>query len=355
MDGELIPFTLPGISENVIPQLIKLLDQLSFDYKVGNSWSKEHLEEHGEFFLFVNKPLIKLNNNCYIPLERKILEDLLFNSLFHKINACYENEENKLKDSKNKGNKFISSFGLIFQEYVEWITSEVCKLSQEYYKMIPEFFYGKDARRSPDVMILHEDENVGDTVLVIEVKSARTPYNVNNYCNIDSRTMDSYKTRLISEPILQSIKAISDIVVRECNSKITGDKVYYFLSVTMSNLPFSDLDDNVIINEIKEHYSNLKIAGFNSVSIEELEVFLQVLIYPNAKPFGWYLEEFRTYKPSEPSFKNFIKDFPREVQIEGVYSTHDDPVTILSKEALKKAFHYFLKAEYYQNFMFSKI
>jgi hypothetical protein len=327
------PYTLPGVSEGIIPQLIKLLDQLSFDYKEGNSWSKEHLLEPCEFSLFVNKPLIKLNNSCYIPIERKIFEDLLFNSLFHKINDCYENGDCE----------FISDFGLMFQEYVEEITSKVCDLSQEFYKMIWEFPYGKEDRRSPDVMILHEDENVRDTVLVVEVKSARTLYDVNNYLNIDSSTINSSINKLVFRPLLQSIKAISDIVSRKCNSKITEDKVYYFLSVTMNNLPYSIFDANKITKEIKEHYTNLKIRGYNSISIEEFELFLQVLIFPKAKPFGWYLEKFCTDELLKFSFKNFIKDFPKAKDIEDINEIYYDPVTILVKEAEKKARNYFLK------------
>lgn len=335
-DWRIDPYSMRGVSKDIIGELIQLLDKISFDYTEGQAWSQEHIREVGEFSMFMNKPLIKLSDDCYIPIEHKIMEDLIFNQLFRKIKYCY------------KGNQeFSNDFGHIFQEYVEYISTEVCNMSQGYYKAIPEFLYGrKKARKaSPDFMILHEEEKMPDTVLVIEVKSQRTIDTINDYMNLESSELDKSVKTLVKVPLCQSITAINDIIEKKCSDVITDDKVYYFFAVTMNNLPF-DLYNSKTIEQKILSCSSLKVGGFESIGIEEFELLLQVLCFPGAKPFGWYIQKYRECA-TECSFKNFIKDFDKAKDIKNIHKRYLDPITNLADECFENSCIYFLDENSY--------
>lgn len=176
------PRTIPGVSALTKRELRKLLDEISFSLEEGSSWSTNYCDKVGNFALLTNKPLIKINNNCYVPIERKCLNELLFYSLFQKISNC-EGIESK---------KFFVDFGKVFEEYIDYICWDICKKSLDYYVPISEFKF-KSSKLSPDFMILNK--NNADTILVIESKSSRILYNVNNYLTLNKSKYDKSKEK----------------------------------------------------------------------------------------------------------------------------------------------------------------
>lgn len=124
----------------------------------------------------------------------------------------------------------------------------------------------------------------------------------------------------------QAMTAISEIVESKEHTDITEEKVYYFVSVTMTNLPFKLNGDYIAISD----YPNLKIGGYISINIEEFELFLKVLMVTNANPFGWYIEKYR--QEPDSSFKNFLNRYGKSNQ---------DPISKLAEEFNYKANEYF--------------
>lgn len=290
-DWYINPRTIPAVSSLTKKDLRLILNNLSFTIEEGKEWCEKHTHDLDCISLFINKPLLKVNSNCYIPLERKCFNELLFYSLFYKI-----------KYSVHEDKKYFSDFGKIFEEYIDYICYKTCAISQGFYEPIPEFKFSSN-KLSPDYMILNR--NTVDTVMVIESKSARILYEVNDYFNLNINKFKKSQTKTYYKPLNQSMQAISSIVEEGKNEYITKDKVYYFVSVTMSNLPFKLTGEYIPIS----NYSNLKIGGYISINIEELELFFEVLVSPNANPFGWYIEKYRDY--SSNSFKNFLMQFEK--------------------------------------------
>ncbi len=222
-------------------------------------------------------------------MENLLHSTMVFYSLFYKI-----------KYSIHEDKKYFSDFGKIFEEYIDYICNKTCAISQGYYEPITEFKFSSN-KLSPDYMILNRDTI--DTVMVIESKSARILYDVNDYFNLNINKFKKSQIKTYYKPLNQSMQAINNIVETGENEYITEDKVYYFVSVTMSNLPFKLTGEYIPIS----NYPNLKIGGYISINIEELELFFKVLVSPNAKPFGWYIEKYRDYPFN--SFKNFLMQF----------------------------------------------
>lgn len=307
------PRKMPGFidSEKII-KVRAILNDLSFDLKQGSKFSKEHSGKYDLLFFF-NNPFYKINKNNFVPVERKCLESLLFESLFYKINECYNKDDSK----------FISAFGYMFEEYVAYITENTCKKINDKYHYIPEFEYHKNRikGKSPDSMILYKNENDMDIILVIEVKSTRVKFEINKYEDIFNDDIEKMMDRIVKRPIKQAIRSINEIISNVKNeSPITKDKKYYFIGVSMSNLPLKE-EHKIIDKEFWEEYKNIMIQGCYSFNIEEFELFLQVIQCNYEMPFYWYLDEYDRIRNDGESFKNFIKEFPKNKD----YFNFDDP------------------------------
>lgn len=309
------PYKLPKVTQNAIEKINTLFENISFNQSEGNSWSITHLDNQFDFDLFINKPILKINDNCYLPIDKKFLNNLMFNSLFYKLRMCYPSQDNN----------FMKEFGLIFENYVTWITNEMTHYSKLHYCTINEFTYGTPEKKSPDIMLLYEN-----TVLVIEVKSSRVLYEVNkDYANVSS--INKSVKKLIFNPLVQSIKAMNDVVLNVYNKDLNNNKVYYFLTVSMENFPSSYIDAGEFITEVKK-MNNLKVGGFYSFSIEEFEIFIEVLC-ENIYPFGYFLEKYRTICKPQDSFKNFINKFQK---------ANKSPIKQLLNEATELMNKYFM-------------
>lgn len=311
------PFKLPNIKKEKIDLIIKVLQM--------NSISLEDIND-ADFQYFHKKPFLKVNE-IYIPIERKVINDMIFEALFYKINDCFEN------------NDFFNSYGLMFQEYIQYIATKFCNMSLGYYHAVEEFSYSKrkGKRDSSDFYIIHREEGLPDIVLVIEVKSARVLYNINNYSNIKSEDFFKSLERLIKIPLGQAVDCVADIINKDVKRELNANQVFYFLTVTMNNFP-------LIVNEkidlqVNNDISKLKIGGALSISIEEFELFLQTLLYPRSQPFNTYLNQYS--KQDTSTFKNFLLDFPNVKSISEKNSIYLDPVTKLGQEFQEKYMDFF--------------
>lgn len=291
-DWYINPKTIPGVSLLTKRELRVLLNILSFSRVEGQKWGEDNISKPERMDLFIKKPFIKINEDCYIPIEQKIVGELLFYSLIQRICNCNDDRE-----------KYMTAIGNIFEEYIDYICNETCLFSRGYYVPIREFKYNS-GKRSPDFMLLNR--NTTDTVMVIEAKSTKIFNSVNNYLDLDENCFERTREKTYYRPLNQAMKAITDIVENNYSTDITGEKVYYFVTVTMTNLPFKLTGENIPIGK----YMNLKIGGYISINIEELELFLRVLICPKANPFGWYIEKYMG-NHSHDSFKNFINKFDK--------------------------------------------
>jgi hypothetical protein len=234
----------------------KVMDCISFDLNEGKLFSLDSSDNVNDISLFRDKPFLEISPNFYIPIDGKLVEDLLFNNLFYKI-----------KDVTDI--KFLSEFGIYFENYIQLITElSIAESNYHVYKLIPEFKYKKGQCKSPDLILLTESEK---STLVVEVKSARVLAEVTS-SNDDEASLDNSLAKLKENPWKQSAKAISEIIRLNVNADINKNNNYYFLAVTMNDIPMSLTEFN-----IKGNNGNDITKFFFSMNIEAYECLLEII------------------------------------------------------------------------------
>lgn len=269
----------------------KVLQILSFDYTEGKEWSIKTRDKDLDFSLFQEKPMYKLDNNIYVPITRKFIDDQSFNSLIYKIRQLYPKGDDK----------FWVMLGKMFEKYVNYIVNETCKNIKYKFKIISEFKYGlKKAKKDSSDLYIVDHNNV----CVIELKSARPLNSIYHYNN--ENELEASIEKVIKKPIKQAIERTNEIVVSNENTELSSDKNYYFLAITLKNFPihFTDYSE---FRPIIEN-SKIKIKKINNLSIEEFELLCGAIGQENHNIF-YFLEEYAEKMSSYCSFKNYINSY----------------------------------------------
>lgn len=205
------------------PTLIKLMAAISFSVEEGVAFSRQRASNTNDFSLFRDKPFLRLSDEIYLPIEGRLVEELIFENLFHKIDLA-----------NNKDPEFKKAFGGAFEKYIQNISKLFCSLSTKTkYNYIEEFSFGKPLHKSPDLFLKAKE---CDAILVVECKSARYLDSVVSM----SGNLDAVKKtikKLVVDPIQQSMKSVSKIIEKKAHPDISADKTYCFVCVTMNDIP----------------------------------------------------------------------------------------------------------------------
>ncbi len=237
--------------------LTDVLGLISSTLEESQSFAKSTTNEQNNFTLFRNRPFIKLSETRYIPIEGKLVEDLLFNNLYYKIKDLYVGKS-----------PFMDDFGGAFEAYAVNLSNTAFSEKKEQYKIIPEFPFGKPQRMSPDLMISCPENN---SVTVIEIKSARVLDRVFS-TERDDKAVDSSFEKTKARPLMQARTRIGEIVQRKAHPDLTDSKYYQFLAVTMNDFPLI-LENIVFTGPSGEDIS----SSFFSMNIEAYEVLLKII------------------------------------------------------------------------------
>lgn len=237
--------------------LTSIMESVSFDLREGAEFSVSTLNNLNDYSLFRNKPFLRLSPTEYLPVEGRLVEELVFDNLFHKVH---------LHSGKNEG--FMKDFGADFEHYVQGLCRDACAIKGDgRYEYIPEFSYGKSKSKSPDAMILCPKNK---TLLALEVKSAR-------YLDViltgDNQTEAIEKSldKLLFTPWEQVYKSIGKIVKQKRHPKITQGNAYMFAIITMNEIPLSYITPRMIFNSVDSSRS------FYSLGIHTFELLLAIL------------------------------------------------------------------------------
>lgn len=271
----------------------KVIDLISFTQADLRKYSKSEDYDNHNFSFFSNSPFFDMGNGCYIPVDGKLAQNLVFNSLFYRF-------KKSVRDKK----AFMRDYGLSFEKYAINLTKYVANNSKSFkYTSIPEFKYGTPEKHSSDAYICFKGEHDGENaVLVFEVKSARILDDVKRLQgNRDS--VEKSIRKLTINPLEQQVKVTSELVQLGCHPEITKDKVYYFISISMDDFPLLVGDFDSEINS--EALEDLKFGGLYSFNIEELELFCKLTSNDLEWPSTYLLEKYRV-DHSNLSFKTFL-------------------------------------------------
>ncbi|MDY7829453.1 hypothetical protein UXA55_07585 [Aeromonas caviae] len=306
-----------NISEETV---LLVLNEISFTIPEGREFSKTAILKPNEFTLYRERPLLEIENNKFIPVEGKLFEESLFETIFHKIHHA-----------NNNSIDFFNAFGFEFEKYAQ---SYAMRFSQDLsqYKTIEEFPFkaGKDRNlKSPDFMLKIQKENC---IVVFEVKSARPLYNSLTTENTPQYVADSLE-KLQYKPWEQTFKSLSKIVKHDAHPDFNKNIQYIIVSVTMNNYPMT-LQENII----KSKSGNDISAFFYSIDIETFEVLMRAArlssSYSIRDILFWCYE-----KRHEMSEKTTIVRYIKTMLKNGV--TEDNVYTSVLNEALTAHQSYF--------------
>lgn len=230
------------------------MNSIAFTLDEGIAFAKSTISDGTNFELFRNQPFLKLSETCFLPIEGKLVEELLFDNLLHRLHSA-----------SNRNIKFHAKLGYDFEQYTQCLIEEFCASRTGIaYEYIPEFTYGKANALSPDAMIRCEQNQ---TLLAFEVKSARYLDSILTSNNAPEAITDSF-TKLRYKPWEQVQEAIGRIVDEHRHPKLTAELKYLFVAVTMNEIPHSLENYRILANG--HDVSHL----FHSLGIHTLELLL---------------------------------------------------------------------------------
>lgn len=233
--------------------LKKIMSELAFTVDDGLALAGEEKDE-SSFQLFRNRPFLQLSETCFLPIEGKLVEELLFDNLLH-----------RLHQASGIGVQFYADLGRDFESYAQGLIENFCSTSSAIsYEYIPEFKFGKSNSLSPDAMVRCDAEK---TVIAFEVKSARYLDSILTSSDMPNVVADSFE-KLRFTPWNQVHDAIGRIVSEKRHVRLTEGLRYLFVVVTMNEIPHSLQDYEININGIDRSYC------FYSFGIHSLELLL---------------------------------------------------------------------------------
>lgn len=231
-----------------------IMNAIAFTLDEGVAFAVNTINETANFELFRNRPFLKLSETCFLPIEGKLVEELLFDNLLHRLHLA-----------SGRNIQFFAEFGHDFEQYTQNLIRDFCTFNSPIaYECIPEFTYGKDNKKSPDVMVRCEQDQ---TLLAFEVKSARYLDSVLTSDNAPDVVADSFD-KLRYKPWKQVHDAIERIVGEHRHPRLIEGLRYLFVVVSMNEIPHS-LEDY----EIRIHGRDVSYC-FHSFGIHTLELLL---------------------------------------------------------------------------------
>lgn len=237
--------------------LTSIMESVSFDLREGAEFSVSALGNLNDHSLFRNKPFLRLSPTEFIPVEGRLVEELVFDNLFHKVH---------LHSGRSKG--FLDAFGTDFERYVQELCEDACALKgTDLYEYIPEFSYGKSNSKSPDAMILCPKNK---TLIALEVKATRYLDVILTGDN-QKEAIDKSLEKLLFKPWQQVNESVHRIVREKRHPKITEGIACLFVSITMNEIPLSHVEPKIIISGVDVSYC------FYSISIHSFELLLLIL------------------------------------------------------------------------------
>lgn len=265
-----------------------IVDSLTAEFDELTDWAKENLDNPWSFIEFRKKPLFKINKNTVLPISYKLFKEQLFEGVFHKIRACYPEDDLK----------FNTFFGRPYEKYIEILMEKVKNFSgQNKYEFIKEFEYDRDKKKSPDVML-----KLGNQLLVIEAKSKRLTLNALEGDDHDS--IEKAQEDLVLSPIKQAHDRIVEILNSNKKNVFQDIKNYYIAVVNIKDFPTLPPIE-IEIKEKLEQYFDIPIKGFYHMDIKEYEMLCHLIGRKTKRPIFSILDNKYNKYPGIP-FTNFL-------------------------------------------------
>ncbi len=261
---------------------------LMTDFNSISQWAKEEIDSTWNFIELTKKPLLRVDENKFLPFSTNLVYEQLFTNLFFKVRNCYP----------AKDESFFTFYGKPFERYTQKLAEHSVNQSKLPYQFVDEFRYGKDkSKHSPDIMI-----RLGDKLLAVEVKSYKLPL-----ASITKATKDSVKSdmnKMVIKPIKQLHDRLKEIR-QENHPVLNGVNEIYLMVITQGHFPTIEYFETMIEKEIMD-YMEFPIKGYFHLDIEEFESFCQLM--ERRRPIFRVLDNKYKNVNRYQRFKNFFFD-----------------------------------------------
>ncbi|MCA4157719.1 hypothetical protein [Priestia megaterium] len=268
----------------------KIIEDMALSMQEAKQFSKDTINNSWDYLKFLEKPLLKLNEEEFIPFNYDVLSNGLFHGLFHKIRNCY--------DAKDQ--RFLDFFGRPFEKYIEIIVRKALETSRLNYEYIPEFDYGKKERKLSSDLYLRLNKDL----IIIEAKSARPT--INATVQGDKESIEKDLNKLYVKPILQADKAFKEILGSDHSYKFEGVENIYIIAVNINNFPsipsFYEKVDKSLEGKL---HPNVK--GYFNFSIADVEAMCYLISRKGKKPPIFKILNNKFNSPEVQSFSWFLE------------------------------------------------
>ncbi|MBQ4899342.1 hypothetical protein KB559_10885 [Paenibacillus sp. Marseille-P2973] len=267
-----------------------IIDELSMNFEEAREWSLLTIDQPWNYTKFRQKPILKLANGIFFPIDLQFLQEKVFSELYFKIRSTFPANNTQV----------ISFYGKCFEKYVEKLAEHSASESKLPYRFVPEFQYDSNSKRSPDALI-----RLNNSMLAIEAKVYRLKMD-SLIGGIDSSdVIEEDIERMAIKPIKQLHDRVSELIDRNHDAFVGVEKLY-FISVTFGEFPTLKPFE-LQIDEALQEVFQIPIAYHFHLDIEEFELLMELISRANAKPVFKILEnknteELTKYMP----FKNYL-------------------------------------------------
>lgn len=274
-------------SETLINEKAKeIIKPFLLEFKETKQWALEKLDSPWDFLRLHQKPLFQMNEKQFYPITTRLLYEHLFMGIFHKIRGCYPPEDKKFQDY----------FGRPFERYAYLLMEESIKTSGIKYQLIPEFEYGKNKKRSPDVLL-----RLGDKLLAVEVKSYRL--RLDSLIGNTREPIDADLEKMIFKPLKQLHDRLEEILQLN-KPEFLGVQEIYTMVVTLGYFPTVPLFETKIADDLKAYFK-INIHSFYHLDVEEYEYLCYQISRKNGNSIFRTLDNKTQHHPNI-CFRNFL-------------------------------------------------
>lgn len=239
-----------------------------------------------ELDLFREKPFFQIENDIYLPVNKKFVNELFYVNVFHRLLNLYP------QDNKKERSSFLSNFGKALENYVVSIATN--RMNETTFNFYPEMII-KDNDKSPDLLLINYQTK---EVIVFEVKAARILKDfIDSYLDTESY-VKSIKKQIIV-PIKQAFNAVEKM--KKINFlNLDNTYSFFFCSITFDSIPIKSPLNEKIQTDCGD------LINYINMSIEEFELFIRLITSKNVPLTPYQLLINYISNNTFTSVKNFL-------------------------------------------------
>lgn len=239
----------------------KIINEISKSYFDYMNWALKTIDNSWDYEELIKYPLIQLDLESYVSIDKKFIENEFFEGLYYKIvDVCSE---------KKDRDKIITFLGRPFERYISKVAEKTIENNFVGYEFIDEFIYGSNGEKSSDSYIKFNNK-----LIIIEAKSTRPVRST--FVSADEESIQKAIEKLYVKTTLQANDAYENILKTQHKNKFSGINDIYIISVSIENVPYTQEVKQIVDSKLKGKLHN-NVKGYCNLNIEEYELLCSMI------------------------------------------------------------------------------